>query len=85
MSSDPAVNAAQRAIDAADRSDTIPGDLPLAAAREALAPLRKLHENWSAVWVGRPPMWDEDGQATRVVTALLDDVAKLVYPAEELR
>lgn len=93
MTADPAIAAAQRAwveryddrmvtVEDSARHDGV-GSLAIAAAREALAPLRKLHENWSAVWE-TPPRWDEDGNAHHAVTLLLQELAQHLYPKDEL-
>lgn len=78
---DPAVDAARRAWDAAEEP-FIPmmslEQAAIAAAREALAPIRALHR---AGWTGKP----RELLCSECMTAWPCDTARLVYTAEELR
>ena len=80
---DPAKEAALRTLIAITGREWMRGEALEAAAREALAPIRDLHESWSEAWA-TPPMWDEGGTAQNTVHLLLRDLARLIYTSEEL-
>lgn len=71
--SDPAVEAAQRAMGKCHSYPTPNRDL-IAAAREALAPIRKMHDDWKASY----------GFLPTEALQILDDLAELIYATEEL-
>ena len=77
--SDPAIDAAHRAIEnnVTNLKPRLPSQIEVAAAREALAPIRKLHRS------------TENGTSTPAycVGCAADwpcDTARLVYPEDEL-
>ena len=75
--SDPAVEAAQRAVNGphgvAAVRDSHAADLAITAAREALAPIREVIERWAA-----------ETNLSPEAHTLLDEIRPLVYPSEEL-
>lgn len=72
--SDPAVEAAQRALIGWPQ---YPPQVATAAAREALKPIRELHEALMSRYADR-----FSGDAL-TVKAILDDLAPLIYTSEE--
>lgn len=75
---DPAVEAAQRAIGhvSPDEFTNDVGDTALAAAREALRPIRDIHQKWAEAYAYRA-----DGL---VLNAFLAALAPLIFTTEEL-
>lgn len=84
---DPALEAAQQAIAVhvgkpwpdvdPDEFDASVGDVALAAARAALAPVREWHEEWLRYLDGLASGGDH-------IRAVLRDLPPLIYPSEEL-
>ena len=70
---DPAIEAAQRHVYTLPFESRLDGADLVAAAREALAPIRELHT-----------LWDSEGFLPPEAWQILDQLAPLVYPEDEL-
>lgn len=83
--SDPAVSAAQRAWDETDGFGFDSSrDAMVAAAREALAPIRELIEKWEAPTTPGVIHNGAPESLTNIAQDFIDSLRELVYPSEEL-
>lgn len=70
---DPGIEAARKATEGKVSHFMGPGRYALIGAREALGPIRELHDRWSSIGVLPPEAWQ-----------ILDEIGDLIFTSEEL-